>query len=419
MDKPNRFNPLTLLALAVIIVAIVACGTDTASQDDASTGGEAQAGSDLSETGTTPGDDTPAEGGTAGETPAMPPGFDGGLADLLRVIPLAEETRAIVWYNHYVRARDANGIEPPAEGASDADLVKYVQDLSSVGVAPGPWISGYTQHAAAQLEHRQYMGFDIGDMEQSILAGEPPNELEVATGRMDPGETDRALTACTACPAPEIQEHLGVKFYSWGDDYTYDLEKSLQPPAYDAIGRGGRIAVLDSIVLRTVATESMWSLIGTYRDSRDSLADDPDLTLAAGEMERLGAYSAILMGDVERFGPDCDYCDPAVQLVLQAAAQHSLDEYDALGTGIGHDAEGFFTILVFVYADEDAASRNVETLEERMGGYSVATAQPWNEIFPQHAVWNDGRALIARLRTEAPLIWLRIVYDTESLLWHK
>ena len=138
-------------------------------------------------------------------------------------------------------------------------------------------------------------------MEQSILAGEPPYVLEVASGRIDPEATESSLSRCTECEEPEIHEHRGVEFYSWGDDLRPNLDKRLQPPVFDELGRGGRIAVLDSLVLRTLWTQGMRSLIDAYRNNRDSLADDPDLALAAGELQSLGVYSAILFGDVERF----------------------------------------------------------------------------------------------------------------------
>ncbi len=346
---------------------------------------------------------------------------EGGLTGLLRLIPQAETFSAFVSYNDYVKAREANGIEVPAEGASDEDLSTYIRELTLAGVAPGPWISGFSgPYAVAQLEQRTYLGFGVGDVEESILAGEPPHVLEAATGGIDPGATDRSLAACAECPEPEIHEHLGVRFYSWGEDFRPDLARRLQPPAYDELGRGGRIAVLDALAFRTLATEGMRSLIATYRDVRDSLANDPDLALAAGLLEDLEAYSAILLGDVEMFGPGCVGCDDVMRLVLQAAAEHSLDEYSALGAGVGRDTDGFFTILVFVYANEEDASRNVGVFKERWNtGMAMVSNQPWTEHFPQGEVWNDGTALIAKLRTDVATIWLSMVFASDSLLWHK
>ena len=52
-------------------------------------------------------------------------------------------------------------------------------------------------------------------------------------------------------------------------------------------------------------------------------------------------------------------------------------------------------------------------------GYSI-TGKPWTEYFPQGEVWNDGRALIPKLRTEHPRIYLSVVVNRDSLiLWDK
>ena len=70
-----------------------------------------------------------------------------------------------------MKAREANGIQVPAEGASDEDLSTYKRELTLVGMAPGPWISGFSgPNSVAQLEQREYLGFGVGDGGESILA---------------------------------------------------------------------------------------------------------------------------------------------------------------------------------------------------------------------------------------------------------
>ena len=162
----------------------------------------------------------------------------GPFNDLMKLIPLTEESRSTMWFNDYGLAREANGIQAPAEDASAEDLEEYLRELGSTGLAAGPWISGFTRESMAQLEQK-YLGFGVVDVERSILAGEPPYTLEAVSGRFDPETTGASLAACAECDKPEIQEHLGVKFYSWGEDYKPDLKKRLQPPAYDVLGRGG------------------------------------------------------------------------------------------------------------------------------------------------------------------------------------
>ena len=370
------------------------------------------------------GESTDASGKDTGDEPTTRDAsglvWQGPFYDLMKLIPLTEDSRSIVSFNGYRLAREANGIQAPAEDASDQDLEGYLRELGSTGLAAGPWISGFTRESMAQLEQK-YLGFGVVDVERSILAGEPPYTLEAVSGRFDPETTDASLAACAECDKPEIQEHLGVKFYSWGEDYKPDLKKRLQPPAYDVLGRGGRIAVLDSVVFRTLGTAGMRSLIRTYGGNGDSLADDPDLALAAGALQNLGVYSALLAGDVERFtGPLDSLLSPEERDQLQMEAGTTSEKYSVLGAGVAKDSDGFVTILVLVYEDEGAASRNVQDFEERLAnGRSMLTGQPWTEYFPEGEVWNDGRALIARLRTEHPRIWEQMVLSVDSLLWQE
>ena len=131
-----------------------------------------------------------------------------------------------------------------------------------------------------------------------------------------------------------------------------DLPKRLQPPAFDPLGKGGRIAVLDSLVLRTIETEGMRHLIDVHLGNRDSLADDPDMALAVETLDGLGVYSGLLFGDVElleaqslcNLVDDCDEKTLAKvrsQLGMAPAESRGLDEYIVIGTGVGHDEDGF------------------------------------------------------------------------------
>ena len=43
----------------------------------------------------------------------------------------------------------------------------------------------------------------------------------------------------------------------------------------------------------------------------------------------------------------------------------------------------------------------------------------WAEVFPEREVWNEGSALIARLRTESSWYWSGIVFSGDNLLWHE
>ena len=53
-------------------------------------------------------------------------------------------------------------------------------------------------------------------------------------------------------------------------------------------------------------------------------------------------------------------------------------------------------------------------------GRSIRTDRPWTDHFPQSEVWNDGRMLIAELRTDNPRILFEVMFGRDNLiLWGK
>ena len=353
--------------------------------------------------------------------------------DLMELIPLPPDggNWEYVYLNDYERMREAHGIQVPDKDATSADLKEYLgRVFEETGTTGGPWLSGYDPRAREVPEEREYLRIDIGNVDHSIWAEDLPRTLEAMTGRFDAEAAGRWLAACAECPEPEILEHGGIEFYSWGEDFEMDLTRRLQPPAFDPLGRGGRIAVLDSLVFRTIETEGMRYLIDVYLDNRESLADDPDLALAAGMLDALGVYSGLLLGHVELLeGPSlCDLVENCSdeelekmrsQLGIAPVESRMLDEYILLGTGVGHDREGFYAALVFVYEDEDVAERNVGVFKEMLAaGYSL-TGEPWSGVFARAEVRNDDRALIAKLRTRDRWIYLGMVFNRDSLLFYE
>ena len=382
--------------------------------------------------GVTPGASTVAAP-TASASNPPPATLAKGLAGLLRLIPMPSDGGYwhSVYLNDYKRMREAHGIRAPEKDATVADLEEYLGRVFAETGTTGPWLSGYDPRTRELLEVEGYLRFDFGNVDGSIWAEDLPRTYEVLTGRFDPDAAGRLLAACAVCPEPEILEQGGIEFYSWGEGLELYLERRLQPPAFDAQGRGGGIAVLDSLVLRTVEPEGMRHLIDTHLDNRDSLADDPDLALAAGALDGLGVYSALLAGDVDSLEASslCDLrdgCDEEAlaelrsQLGMAPLESRGLDKYILLGTGVGHDQDGLYTVLVFVYENGDVAERNVGVIEERLAEWFSLTGKPWNEVFPEGEVWNEERALIAKLRTQNRLIHLSIVANADSLIqWDK
>ena len=422
------------LIIALIMLLLLACGSEPA-PTSAPTPTDITTDATAATTPTTRSEEGRSRQETSGNTAGFGNAREGTFLSLLEVLPLNAADPGLVSFNDYARARDSHGIPLPGDDASDDDLVDYISALESAGMIYGPWISGFSFVAIQQIDQREHWSIGIEDMDQSIQVGEPSNSLEAVRGRFNPEATESALVRCGECLEPDRLEHLGVGYYSWGKDNEISLFDKFKPPAFDIMGRGGRIAVLESHVFRTLETPGMRSMIGTYLGREDPLADDPDMALAARELDGLEAYSALLF-DLDALHPvegerrlftveeglekHCETEEECIEVRARFEEVDALDKYNVLGAGVGSDEAGPYLCLVFVYGDQGDAERNMSVLKDRLAkGVSEEHDLPWNELFPEAEVWSDGRTLTAKLRTEDPRMWIGILSSRDTILWYK
>ena len=361
--------------------------------------------------------------------------------ELLGLIPDTPETRSSVYVNDYALLRDLNDVSLPGTNADVDDLVQYMaEDLCSISKgcrpAQGPFISLFHEYGVFLTENfHHFLAFDVRNVDQSVLAGTPPGMLKVARGRYDPGATERALDACSECPPPLRVEHMGVLFYSWGEDLTWDLRMRFSPPVFDGFGRGRRIAVQDDYVFRTVETPGMKALIEARVGERSSLADVEEFRLLAGGMTDLDAYS-VMFTDQTQWAVEMNAgliaailgessSEEAMdrlrqELGLDQPQQNLLRPYQALATGQGKDDNGIYMALVLVHANSKAAEDNVDLLRQRIAETSsLLTNQPWNEMVDSMEIRSEGRVLLARLYGRIAPNWATWFGQRDPLLAHE
>ena len=350
-----------------------------------------------------------------------------GFAGLLAQIPDNSQTRELIWLNDYARARDALGIPLPGDDADEETLIEYLFTILSrdAGLAAGPFISGFSEFGISTLDNRHALGFDVRNVDQSIMVVAPL--LEVVKGRFDPRKIERSIEECSDCPTEGRVEYEGVEFYSWGEDNVISPSEGLLPPAFDQLGRGGCIAVSDSLVFRTVETPGMRALIRTHQGKEDSLADDENLALAAGRLDDLEVFSAVLIGDPEYFSLEnlcsrygySDNCDLFGDKV-KAANAGGLTKYEVLGAGTGRDADGQFSTVILVYRDEDDAERSALQFEERLEeGSSIVHNISWSAVIPDADVRAEGRTVVAKLRPRSATFWHHFLLSRDSLYMYE
>ena len=192
---------------------------------------------------------------------------DAAYAGLLGTIPDTPELRQQVYINDYALVRQMFDIPLPGPGDDEVALEEFYKWLPPPGFegeADDPPVPGFgaasffgpfNRYRNFTAENLQHLAFDVRSMDQSIVAAFAlPATLDVVRGRFDPQATDKALESCSECEPHSREEYGGVSYYSWGEDYADNLQLRFAPPAFDEIGRGGRIAVLDEYVFRTLGT---------------------------------------------------------------------------------------------------------------------------------------------------------------------
>ena len=374
------------------------------------------------------------------ETPAPSSAYE----ELLALIPDTPNSRSMVFLNDYVLLRKTANIALPGPNANQEALHDYLRSLVTTmfergvrGFGQAPYISGYSEFSLRTPSSGQYapgisphLGFDLRDVGQSAVAGNPPGQLGVILGDFDPAATDAALKNCAAsvpdCEPPILQSHQGVSFYSWGEDLRADLTRILTPPAFDRLGRGGRITVQENHVFYTVESPGMKELIEAGLDRRSSLLDVEKFRLLAKAMSQLGAH-ALLLSDQDMSVEDTisnllgnRYSEEeAKQIRAQLAATPLLRPYLVFATGEGIDRDGPYMALALVHGSAEIAEENVNLLLRRINeASSILTRQPWSEMVDKAAVRAEGRVLLAKLHGRIAGAWAGMVIQRDTLFAH-
>ena len=367
-------------------------------------------------------------------------GFGRTFVDLLELIPDSPDTRASVELNNYELAQEV--LEIPAENLNDHDeLVTWYSgtqsDSPTPGLLYGPWLSGYNEYGSNNPSI-EYLGFRLRDVTQSAIAALRPARLEIMLGEFDPDDVDRRIQSCSECPVSNaaslfIERHGGITFYGWGGDYQMDLGIRFNPPAFDQLGQGGRIAVMPNLGFRTVETPGMRDLIDARQGDARTLAEVDEFRRIAQSLDRAGAYSAFITDDVGHLDFDA-FIDG--QIALNAASSEEaqriraayddatlLRPYSAFGVGAGVEGGQQFMVLVLAHDDAESASRNEELLESQLRtGLSVVTPTTWAEVFDIVDIDSRVTGNILTVKVTGffgSTNWIKWYYNDDTLLLYE
>lgn len=357
------------------------------------------------------------------ETPARQSVF----LELLARVPDNE------WTRKHVRITDAQtffelaGGEPLPAGADGEARKQYLFDKittkSDQVRLPSPiWpykFEGYWRDIGA--ETFDVVGFDFGSAEQFIWAGQPPNVYEVAFGDYNLTAVETALASCE-CEQPETRQHAGAEYFAWGDG-TGGLDRRLQIPLYDSLGRGARLLISDGEAIYSTKDGVIPELIDAAQGNIRSLADIEDFATAVELITSLGTFGKLLLvsdnfsiDEVVKWGAGGSsvgtssdgliFTEKTEQANRMAAEKGSLlKPFSFVMSGYGFDGQESFTGLVLAHGDEASAVANRDRLADRIqvGATNAFILNReyvdtyWSDIIRRVELVVEGRFLIARL----------------------
>ena len=252
------------------------------------------------------------------------------------------------------------------------------------------------------------MGFDPRNVDYAAAGGKQPIVLEAVVGAYDPEITQASLAECADCMPHEEFRHSGHEYYSWGEDFKGKLQERLAPPAYDYVGRGGRISVQQGRVLRALSTDGIHSLIEAAAGAGDSLWDSEDMRQVAQAMADLGAYAvsyteadmslAALTPLYEK--PTVEFIPPIEYSVSRLTDPPALLPFRAIGSGYGLTSldNPPHVFLVVVHDSDDAARANAVRLAARLQeGVSLLRGIPFTELIQRIEMEIRGNLLLVRI----------------------
>lgn len=407
-------------ALAAMLAATLAasCGDDASPLTTGREASTAEAPPTTEATGTASSyDDAVSTTGAPGAADADATGWVG----LLASIPDSLDMAGSVLISDYAAARELLGIEVPGADADEDEVIEYllavqmgpVADASTTPPSRSPRMGiadqSFGRRAPYDLDAwRTAFGVSVVDVDLVATAGQPPAELTVWQGGIDPTEVGRAVETDPEWSADlRTVDQAGEAYYAWGDDpAAADVARS--GPVRE-LGRGGCLYATEGEALRAHVCDVIEAAIDARSGAQGSLADLEPLAGLAVALQDAGAYAGFLTVDVGLFTAGSAPASPGGPALLP---------YLAAATGAALEGDTSVTVIGLAHSSPEDASENAVRLERVVTeGTSALSGRPWSDTLVVLDITTEGPLLVARLATETSgTFWFQFVAARDSLL---
>ena len=366
---------------AFTLVVLAACGGD----DDGGSSATPSPTPASSTAATTPASTPTATEGDNGN--AGPPAQGVGLTAMLGALPDTPDVASTVAYVNLAAYFEAIGVGQPPRDATVEELAEWVDEMVTEGQARNAPLVGandfaiglYRQPVAYQTE----LGIQAAEVAETIRAGKAPETYTLLSGEFNAGNVNAAVASDpTWSDRLETATWNGVEYYTWGADLLFNQERitPVRP-----LGHGGRLALIDGLLLWCGWTDGMTGMIDSNAGTSTSLAERPDIGSVANIMVERDAYSLFLnTPDFEETPPSGS--GPLVEPWLWVAEGGSIDE------------DGPVLTLVLGHTDEGSAAANVGRLQTLLDEGEDRNGTPWADQFGSVEITSEGTLTIATLR---------------------
>jgi hypothetical protein len=389
-------------------IALVACSGDSESVDT----NEVQLGptADVVRSGSTGGVEE-----SSLDMTFVPP--SSRFVELLSQIPDAAENREEIWLNDFIpiwSAWESLGASRPTDDSGDDAMERFYSQLALSQSVSGthlfarprlssPRISGF-DIAGSITNSYAALGFDQRNIAGSAMTGPNQRPLELVVGDLDTTAITAALLDCARCREPDVIEHEGETFYSWGQELIGDLDDRFAPPMFDHAGRGGRMFLHEGAVMRSLLDHQITSLVDVAVGNTPSVFEIEEFKLATEAHGIAGTYSAWFSDrpfGIMNAAAAASNLNPGLQparAMSTLLAVAPLTRFDLVSVGWGVDTGIAYATIVIINPDEQTAVRNAELLAARISsGDRVNGAGKWATLVDKVAIGTSGRTVIARL----------------------
>jgi hypothetical protein len=358
---------------------------------------------------------------------------------LLTLLPASAKNGGVITIVDYKRIWEANGLSLYTSGntkVSSGDFLntmeKMESDNQSIGTDAlflGSYYTGWGIYMAVSPINIKNVGYDFSNVEAEInnigirpdsnagpfWEGSIDSDIMIAAiGSYDSKVTKNALNNKSEWPSWAVEKYTTYSYrdtiiHSWGDSKEWHSKDRLSPPHQNPSGQAVPLAINDSHLFVADSVNNIKSMIDASLGKSKSLADVPELSLAAKGMYELGAYGAIIAYESlvhESVYPEIQQQGPR------------LKKFITFGTGPGWDKNGDYIALVIVHDNEDVAKENKVLLEQRINAMTY-NGQAFNDIVNATEISIDGKVLLAKLYTQSKTLWRFWVMDQGPLLLHE